>query len=504
MENLIEMRGITKRFPGVIANEDVDFELRHGEIHALLGENGAGKSTLMSVLAGLYRAEEGTVLVRGNPVVFNSPRDAIDLGIGMIHQHFTLIESQTVTENILLGLDEPRFLMRLSHFNDQMAHIGDQFGLQVTPDAKVWQLSVGEQQRVEILKMLYRGVEVLIMDEPTSVLAPQEIDELFKTLRSMVEESKSIVFISHKLHEVMTIADRITVLRQGKVTAARIDPKVTTKAELANLMVGRKVLFELEKTEREPGEVVLELQSVSADNDKRLPALHGINLTVRSGEIVGVAGVAGNGQSELGEVITGLRKCTEGKILVGGNDVTNHSARTSIDYGVAHVPEDRTHVGTAPNLSITDNIIMKKYRHPPLAKRAALDRDAAQEMAEGLKEEYTILAPSVETPTRNLSGGNVQRVILARELSAEPTLLIAMQPTRGLDVGAIEGVQRLLLEQRDAGAAILLVSEELEEIFSLSDRIVVIYEGEIVADGVEPDAEKVGLLMTGGSKERAA
>ncbi len=503
MDNLVEMKGITKRFPGVIANEDVDFELHSGEIHALLGENGAGKSTLMSVLAGLYKPEEGTVLARGSPVSFNSPRDAIDLGIGMIHQHFTLIQSQTVTENILLGLDEPRFLMRLSHYDKQMEHIGDQFGLQVTPDAKIWQLSVGEQQRVEILKMLYRGVEVLIMDEPTSVLAPQEIDELFKTLRSMVAEGKSIVFISHKLREVMTIADRITVLRQGKVTAAGLDPKQTSKAELANLMVGRMVLFELEKTVKEPGEVVLELQQVSADNDKHLPALRRINLTVRSGEIVGVAGVAGNGQSELAEVITGLRSCTSGAILVNGKEVTNRSARTSIDFGVAHIPEDRTHVGTAPNLSITDNIIMKKYREPPLARRTSLDRDAAHEMAEGLKEEYTILAPSVETPTRNLSGGNVQRVILARELSSQPTLLIAMQPTRGLDVGAIEGVQRLLLEQREEGAAILLVSEELEEIFTLSDRIVVVYEGEIVADGVEADAGKVGLLMTGGSSESA-
>ena len=508
MDNLVEMRGITKRFPGVIANEDVDFELRHGEIHALLGENGAGKSTLMTVLAGLYRPEAGTILVRGNPVGFNSPRDAIDLGIGMIHQHFTLIESQTVTENILLGLDEPRFLMRLSHYDKQMAKIGEQYGLQVTPDVKIWQLSVGEQQRVEILKMLYRGVEVLIMDEPTSVLAPQEIEELFKTLRSMVEEGKSIVFISHKLNEVMTIADRITVLRQGRVTAAGIDPASTSKAELANLMVGRKVLFELEKTQREPGKVVLELQGVSADNDKRLPAMRGIDLKVRSGEIVGVAGVAGNGQSELGEVITGLRTCTGGRILVNGKEVTNRPARTSIDLGVAHIPEDRTHVGTAPNLSITDNVIMKKYREPPIARGTSLDRGAAQEMAQGLKSEYTILAPSVETPARNLSGGNLQRVILARELSSEPSLLIAMQPTRGLDVGAIEGVQQLLLEQREQGAAILLISEELEEIFTLSDRIVVIYEGEIVADGVEPDAEKVGLLMTGGSrsssKERAA
>jgi len=501
MDNLVEMKGITKRFPGVIANEDVDFELRRGEIHALLGENGAGKSTLMTVLAGLYRPEAGTVFVRGNPASFNSPRDAIDLGIGMIHQHFTLIQSQTVTENILLGLDEPRFLMRLSHYDKQMEHIGDQFGLQVTPDAKIWQLSVGEQQRVEILKMLYRGVEVLIMDEPTSVLAPQEIDELFKTLRSMIAEGKSIVFISHKLHEVMSIADRITILRQGKVTAAGIEPAATSKAELANLMVGRKVFFDLEVGASEPGEVVLELQGVSAENDRRLPALRGVDLKVRSGEIVGVAGVAGNGQSELGEIITGLRKCTSGHILINGNEITNRSARTSIDFGVAHIPEDRTHVGTAPNLSITDNLIMKKYRDPPLAKRASLDRDAAQDMAQGLKDEYTILAPSIETPTRMLSGGNLQRVILAREISSEPTLLIAMQPTRGLDVGAIEGVQRLLLEQREAGSAILLVSEELEEILILADRIVVIYEGEIVADGVEPDPAKIGLLMTGGSGE---
>jgi len=504
MDNLIEMKGITKRFPGVIANEDVDFELRPGEIHALLGENGAGKSTLMSVLAGLYRPEEGSMVVRGEPANFNSPRDAIDLGIGMIHQHFTLVQSQTVTENILLGLDEPRFLMRLGRYDEQMAHIGDQFGLQITPDAKIWQLSVGEQQRVEILKMLYRGVEVLIMDEPTSVLAPQEIEELFHTLRSMVDEGKSIVFISHKLNEVMEIADRITVLRQGKVTEAGIDPATTSKAELATLMVGRKVLFDLQVGTSNPGEVVLELDGVSATNDKRLPALRGIDLKVHSGEIVGVAGVAGNGQSELGEVITGLRTCTDGRIEVNGKDVTNQSARSSIDIGVAHIPEDRTHVGTAPNLSITDNIIMKKYRVPPLARRASLDRDAAQDMAEGLKEEYSILAPSIETPTRMLSGGNVQRVILARELSSQPMLLVAMQPTRGLDVGAIEGVQRLLLEQRESGAAILLVSEELEEIFILSDRIVVMYEGEIVADGVEPDPAKIGLLMTGGLSAQAS
>lgn len=500
VENIVEMRGITKQFPGVLANDQVDFELRRGEIHALLGENGAGKSTLMSVLAGLYKPEAGTIYVDGQPVSFNSPKDAIAMGLGMIHQHFTLIDSHTVTENILLGLDEPRFLMKLPNYDKKMDEMGKQFGLQVTPSAKIWQLSVGEQQRVEILKMLYRGVRVLIMDEPTSVLAPQEIEELFKTLRSMTADGRSIVFISHKLHEVMSIADRITVLRQGKVTAEGIRTADTSKSELANLMVGRKVLFQLDKVAKKPGEVVLELDEVNALNDKGVQALKQVSLQVRSGEIVGIAGVAGNGQSELGELITGLRRATSGRVLVNGKDVTNKSARIPIKAGVAHIPEDRTHVGTAPNLTITDNVIMKTYRKPPLAKGSSLDQVAARERAELLKEEYTILAPSVDTQARMLSGGNLQRVILARELSEEPTLLIAMQPTRGLDVGAIEGVQRLLLEQREAGAAILLVSEELEEIFTLSDRIVVIYEGEIIGDDIEADAQKVGLLMTGGKR----
>jgi len=497
----VEMRGIIKRFPGVLANDRVDFDLRAGEIHALLGENGAGKSTLMSVLAGLYKPEAGAILVHGQPAQFNSPRDAIARGLGMIHQHFTLVPSQTVTENILLGLDEPRFLMRLPNYDKRMAELGTRFGLQITPQAKVWQLTVGEQQRVEILKMLYRGVQVLIMDEPTAVLAPQEIEELFKTLRAMAGEGKSIVFISHKLNEVMAIADRITVLRHGRVTAAGLRSADTSKAELAKLMVGRTVLFDLDKKPQAPGEVVLTLEGVCADNDKGRPALRNLSLTVRAGEIVGVAGVAGNGQSELAEVITGLRHCTAGRVLVQGEDITNRPARLAIHKGVAHVPEDRAHVGSAPNLSITDNVIMKSYRHPPLAKGGSLDRGAARRNAERLKEEYAILAPSVDTPVRLLSGGNLQRVILARELSAKPQLLIAMQPTRGLDVGAIEGVQRLLLAQREAGAAMLLVSEELEEIFALSDRIVVLYEGEIAGEITEHDPETIGLMMTGGKRQ---
>jgi simple sugar transport system ATP-binding protein len=502
MHAAVEMRGIVKRFPGVLANDHVDFDLREGEIHALLGENGAGKSTLMSVLAGLYKPEAGVIAVRGETIYFNSPRDAIARGIGMIHQHFTLIPSQTVTENILLGLDEPRFFMRLSDYDKRMADLGERFGLRITPNTKIWQLSVGEQQRVEILKMLYRGVQVLIMDEPTAVLAPQEIEGLFKTLRAMAAEGKSIVFISHKLNEVMAVADRITVLRHGKVTAAGLRSAETSKGELARLMVGRTVLFDLDKKPREPGGVVLTLDNVCAENDKGLPALRNVSLTVRAGEIVGVAGVAGNGQRELADVITGLRRATAGRVLVSGEDVTNRPTLLTIQKGVAHIPEDRTHVGTAPNLSITDNVIMKSYRHPPLARGLSLDSLAARKKAETLKDEYAILAPSVDTSARLLSGGNLQRVILARELSAQPQLLVAMQPTRGLDVGAIEGVQKLLLAQREAGAAILLSSEELEEIFALSDRIVVMYEGEIVGEVRDHDAETIGLMMTGGKREK--
>ncbi len=498
--NAVEMRGIVKRFPGVLANDHVDFELKVGEIHALLGENGAGKSTLMSVLAGLYKPEAGTITVRGEPVSFNSPRDAINRGLGMIHQHFTLVPSLTVTENILLGLDEPRFLMRLPAYDRRVAALGEQFGLRVPPTAKVWQLTVGEQQRVEILKMLYRGVQVLIMDEPTAVLAPNEIEGLIKTLRAMAGEGKSIVFISHKLTEVMAVADRITVLRQGRATAAGLPAAETSKPELAKLMVGRSVIFQLDKQTQTPGPVVLSLHDVRADNDKGRPALRGVSLEVRSGEIVGLAAIAGNGQSELAEVITGLRKCTGGRIQVDGQEVANRSAGDAINRGVAHVPEDRTHVGTAPNLSITDNVIMKAYRHPPLSDGWTLNAVQARRTAVALKDEYQILAPSVETEARLLSGGNLQRVILARELSARPKLLIAMQPTRGLDVGAIEGVQRLLLEQRAAGAAILLSSEELEELFALSDRVLIMYEGEVVGEAVEYDPESVGLLMTGGKR----
>ncbi|MDY6877502.1 MAG: ABC transporter ATP-binding protein [Chloroflexota bacterium] len=497
MINAVEMRGIVKRFPGVLANDRVNFDLREGEIHALLGENGAGKSTLMNVLSGLYRQEEGTLCVHGQFVSFRSPRDAIEHGIGMVHQHFMLVPSLTVTENILLGLNEPRFLMRLPEYHQKIAALEEQFGLKVAPEAKIWQLSVGEQQRVEILKMLYRGADVLIMDEPTAVLAPQEVDELFVTLRSMTAEGKSIVFISHKLHEVMTISDRITVLRKGRIAAEPLETRSTNQAELAELMVGRRVLFEVTKEPREPGEILLSIENVNADNDKGLSALKGVSLQIRSGEILGVAGVAGNGQSELAEVISGLRDCTSGTVSVGGRAVSNQSPKVAIQANVAHIPMDRTGVGSSPNLSIADNLIMKSYRHPPIGKGWAIDDRTVREHANNLKDEYEIMAPSIDTQARLLSGGNLQRVILAREISGQPQVILAVQPTRGLDVGAIEGVRRLLLDQRQAGAAILLISEELEELFSLSDRIAVIYEGEIMGVFEDPDQETIGLMMAG-------
>jgi len=500
----VEMSGIVKRFPGVLANDHVDFELRAGEIHALLGENGAGKSTLMNVLGGLYRQESGIIKVKGKPVEFHSPRDAIKSGIGMVHQHFMLVPSQSVTENILLGLDEPRFFMSLPEYETKIAALGEQFGLKVDPRAKIWQLSVGEQQRVELLKMLYRGANVLIMDEPTAVLAPQEIDGLFEILRSMIAQGKSVIFISHKLQEVTAIADRVSVLRRGVSTASGVPSKGVSRQELARLMVGRDVIFSLEKNPGKPGAIVLDVKDVYAENDKGLPALRGFSLNVKAGEIVGVAGVAGNGQSELSQVITGLRQCQQGQVTLSGDLVSNRSTLFGIQHGMAYVPEDRTRVGSAPNLSVTDNVIMKKYRQPPISRSGILDMKAANKLANELKQAYDIIVPNVSTPVRLLSGGNLQRVILAREISGLPSFMVAVQPTRGLDVGAIEGVHRLLLTQREAGAAVLLISEELEELLSLSDRVYVIYEGKVMgeiqvgtADSDQNLIENIGLMMTG-------
>lgn len=494
----VEMKNITIRFPGVLANDKVDLTLRHGEVHALLGENGAGKSTLMNALAGLYKPVSGTMKIHGELADFNSPKDAIAKGIGMVHQHFMLVPTQTVTENILLGLNKPKFFMRLSEYDEKILVIQEQYGLYVDPRAKIWQLSVGEQQRVEILKTLYRGANILIMDEPTAVLAPQEIDDLMMTMRAMVTQGKSIIFISHKLHEVTAVADRVTVLRKGVVTAEGQSMEGVTKENLAQLMVGRDVLFTVKKEPQAAGAVVLKMSDVYAINDKLLPALQGVSLEVRSGEILGIAGVGGNGQSEMAEVITGLRVC-EGHISISGTEISNQPPITAIQQSISHIPEDRTAVGSAPNLSITDNTIMKSYCNDPIGNGWSIDFTKAGEIARKLKDKYAILAPSVETPAGKLSGGNLQKVILAREISSSPKLIVAMQPTRGLDVGAIESIQTLLLEQRKLGTAILLISEELEELMTLSDRIAVISEGKIMGtlDADDADINKIGLMMTG-------
>ena len=501
---IVEMKGIVKRFPGVLANDHVDFELRAGEIHALLGENGAGKSTLMNVLAGLYKQDAGIIKIKGQALEFSSPRDAIKAGIGMVHQHFMLVPSQTVTENILLGLDDPRFFMRLNEYDRKIADLGDKFGLKVDPRAKIWQLSVGEQQRVELLKMLYRGADVLVMDEPTAVLAPTEIDGLFDTLRSMVAQGKSVIFISHKLQEVTAIADRVSVLRRGKATASGVPAKGVTRQELASMMVGREVVLFVNKKPKQAGDVILDVKEVHAENDKGLPSLRGLSLNVRAGEIVGIAGVAGNGQIELSQVIAGMRKCKQGEVTLNNEKVSNRDTLYGIEHGMSYVPEDRTHVGSSPNLSVTDNVIMKNYRKPPISKGSILDMGAATKFAKELKEAYDIIVPTVNTPVRLLSGGNLQRVILAREISGHPNFMVAVQPTRGLDVGAIEGVHRLLLTQREANAAVLLISEELEELLALSDRVYVIYEGKIMGEVKvpqgEPDdrlIEAIGQMMTG-------
>ena len=496
-DNVVVMRGIVKRFPGVLANDHVDFDLRRSEIHALLGENGAGKSTLMSVLAGLYQPEAGTIAVNGQPVSFSSPRAAIQAGIGMIHQHFMLVPSQTVTENILLGLDRPRFRMNLATYDKEIAELSERFHLRVDPRAKVWQLSVGEQQRVEILKMLYRGAQVLIMDEPTAVLAPLEIEELFKTLRAMVAQGKSIIFISHKLNEVLSIADRISVLRFGRTTAAGISAQGVTRADLARLMVGRNVVMFVDKQPVQPGEVVLSVENIYADSDRGLPAVRGVSLNVRGGEIVGLAGVAGNGQRELADVMTGLRKCKQGRVLLHGEEISNQPVRKNVRGGLAYIPEDRTHVGTAPSLSITDNVIMKRYQQAPIGRGMTVDGKAAEVFANQLKQTYDIIVPTVKTHARLLSGGNLQRVILAREISSQPKMMIAVQPTRGLDVGAIEGVHKYLLAEREAGAGVLLISEELEELLALCDRVYVIYGGQLMGEVNDGNLETIGLMMTG-------
>ncbi len=494
----VELHSITKRFSGVVANDHVSFTAQPGAVHALLGENGAGKSTLMNVLSGLYQPDEGEIYVHGQRVAFHSPRDAINAGIGMVHQHFMLVPSQTVAENMVLGRRALSFVPQWTRIEMEIRQLGEQYGLPIDPRAHVWQLSVGEQQRVEILKMLYRGANILILDEPTAVLTPQETEGLFQTLREMTTVGKSIIFISHKLDEVLAIADHITVLRGGKAMAT-VAANAMSKAALARLMVGREVLFQVAKTTAQPGAPRLVLHNVTALDDKKLPALRGLSLTVHAGEIVAVAGVAGNGQRELAETICGLRPTLTGDIQINAQTFANASPLAMIEAGVAYVPEDRSTTGSAPNLSVAENLVLKRFRTARFGRGLLLNRRAIAKHAIDLINTYAIATPNVDTAARKLSGGNLQKVILAREIGGDPAVLVAAYPTRGLDVGAIENVRRILLHGRDQGMAILLISEDLDEIFALADRVVVLYEGQIMGEvaGDQADRQTIGLMMAG-------
>jgi simple sugar transport system ATP-binding protein len=452
----------------------------------------------MNVLAGLYRPDAGQLFLKGLEVEFQSPKDAISHGIGMVHQHFMLVESLTVAENIILSLKSSGFELHTSQVKKRILELSKQYHLLVDPDAAIWQLSVGEQQRVEIMRLLYRGAEILILDEPTAVLTPEEAADLSKILRKMADEGKAVILITHKLNEVTSFSDRVTVLRSGHVVS-NLMTKNTSKKELARLMVGRDILFHLEKGKCEKGDPVLKLEHVHAINDKRLPALVDVNLQICSGEILGIAGVAGNGQRELAEVIAGLRSITDGKILVNGKNISNSTPFEVIHAGISHVPGDRIGMGLAANLSVSDNLVMKAYRDPPILQGQLVKKKSILQFTKKLINVFEIKTPSTETPARLLSGGNQQRLILAREITASRGMLIAVYPSRGLDVGATESVRSTLLEQREKGSAILLISEDLEEITQLSDHIAVLYEGKImgmVCPG-STDLETVGLMMAG-------
>jgi general nucleoside transport system ATP-binding protein len=503
---LLELRGITKRFPGVVANDSIDFDLRRREVHALLGENGAGKSTLMNVLYGLYQPDEGEIRMNGKPVSIHSPRDAIDLGIGMVHQHFMLIPVMSVAENIVLASEPKRagVLLDYEAAVERVEQIARSFRFAVNPRARVESISVGQQQRVEILKALYRGAEILILDEPTAVLTPQEAKELFGILRSLTKEGMSVVFISHKLHEVLDIADRVTVLRRGK-SIDTLPREGATQAQLAKLMVGREVLLRVEKKPAEPGESLLDVEDLHVVDERGLPAVRGVSFQVRAGEIVGIAGVDGNGQTELIDALTGLTKAQSGEVRIGGRDVTRDSARERLDEGVGHIPEDRQRRGLVLDFTLAENLGLHDFRKEPNSRFGLLFPGRLVAVARRVLKAFDVRGGGPQTLASSLSGGNQQKVVIAREVERDPRVLVAAQPTRGLDVGAIEFVHRRLVEERDEGRAVLLVSLELEEIMSLSDRILVLFGGRIVGE-YPPDVseEELGIAMTGGTREQAA
>ena len=502
----LEMRGITKRFPGVLASDHVDFDVKSGEVHALLGENGAGKSTLMKILYGLYHPDEGEILLNGKPVSISSPNDSIHLGIGMIHQHFMLVQTLTVAENVALGLPSTRgVLTDLDVVSKRILELADIYGLKIDPSAYIWQLSVGQQQRVEIIKALYRGAALLILDEPTAVLTPQEVDELFVIMHQMVKDGHALIFISHKLHEVVEISNRVTVLRDGRKIGTRPTSE-TTKQDLANWMVGREVGFAPDRGKVEVKEARLKLDDVTCSSDRGTPGLRGVSLEVHSGEILGIAGVSGNGQRELAESITGLRKVTAGKVFLEGREITNLAPGEITERMLSYIPEERMRDGMIHEFTIAENLILREHQKMPYSRYGFLNLRDISKHAEELIKAFRVKTPSQETHAKSLSGGNIQKVVLAREISRNPRAIIAAQPTRGLDIGATEYVREQLLVERRKGTAIILISEDLDEIFALSDRIAVIYEGQIMDIVPRADAtpEKLGLLMAGVHPEDAA
>lgn len=506
MENyIVEMLNITKRFPGIIANDDITLRLKKGEIHALLGENGAGKSTLMSILFGLYQTDEGEIRINGESVKINNPNDANKLGIGMVHQHFKLVEIFTVLENIILGVEPNKmgFLQR-KKAREKIIALSEQYGLKLNPDALVEEISVGMQQRVEIIKMLYRDNDILIFDEPTAVLTPQEIEELMGILRGFANEGKSILFITHKLNEIMAVADRCTVLRKGKCIGT-VDIKSTSKDALSNMMVGRNVAFKVDKVEKEPGEVVLSVDKVTVPSKihKNQSAVKDVSFNVRTGEIVCIAGIDGNGQTELISAITGLEKPSAGKVNLIGNDITKATIRSRSKAGMSHIPEDRQKHGLVLDYSLEENMVLQRYWQPEFEKASFIRKKAVREYCNKLIAQYDVRSSQgAETVTRTMSGGNQQKAIIAREMDKEHKLLVAVQPTRGLDIGAIEYIHRQLIKARDAGKAILLMSLELDEVLNVSDRILVMYEGEIVGEFIPADTtpQELGLYMSGAKR----
>ncbi|MFB5281505.1 ABC transporter ATP-binding protein [Peribacillus sp. Hz7] len=505
MEYVIEMLNIRKEFPGVVANDNVTLQLKKGEIHALLGENGAGKSTLMNVLFGLYQPEQGEIRVKGKPVHITSPNVANDLGIGMVHQHFMLVDPFTVTENIILGKEPANAgKINLKDASKKVRELSVKYHLSVDPDAKIADISVGMQQRVEILKTLYRGADILIFDEPTAVLTPQEIKELIAIMKALIKEGKSIILITHKLKEIMEVCDRVTVIRKGRGIDT-LDVRDTNPNELASLMVGRDVVFKTEKIEAKPTDIVLEVKNIEVKDSRGISAVKNLSLSVRAGEIIGIAGVDGNGQSELIEALTGLRKISAGTIKLNGKEIQNQRPRKVTEAGVGHIPEDRHKHGLVLDYSIGENIVLQTYYQEPYSKKGVLNSKKIFEKARKIIKEYDVRTPSEYTLARSLSGGNQQKAIIGREVDRNPDLLIAAQPTRGLDVGAIEFIHKRLIEQRDTGKAILLISFELDEIMNVSDKIAVIYEGEIVAivDPKKATEQELGLLMAGSKRTEA-